>query len=263
MPTADEYIMSEAAGDLELARLRANEAWMDEHTKAQLDGTGIGRGWRSLEVAAGAGSIVRWLGERVGPTGGVTAVDINTRFLTDLPDNVTIVEHDITGGPPETDAYDVVHTRSLLAHVPDPAGVLGHLHAAVRPGGWLVVEEGDLGVFQFSGTGHAEEATSAMLGGSRRLQELGYADTFIGRRLPGLVHALGLTDVTCSTITGTGRNGEPAFLTMSLGWPTSRDHASAFGIDERGVEVLDEAFADPNSHLVVMTVFSMRGRRRS
>jgi hypothetical protein len=106
--------MDEAAGDRELARLRANETWMDEHTKSQLDATGLGPDWRCLEVAAGAGSIARWLGERVGPSGTVSAVDINTRFLTDLPANVTVVEHDITTGPPEPAAFDLVHSRSLL-----------------------------------------------------------------------------------------------------------------------------------------------------
>ena len=121
MPDSGDYIMNEAAGDRELARLRANETWMDEHTKSQLAATGLGSGWRCLEVAAGAGSIARWLGEFVGPAGTVCAVDVNTRFLRDLPTNVTVVEHDITTGPPEHAAFDLVHSRSLAG-------------ASVRPG---------------------------------------------------------------------------------------------------------------------------------
>src|SRR5262249_27222927 len=139
MHTTEQYIMAEAAGDLELARLRANEAWMDQHTTDQLDRTGLRAGWRCLEVAAGAGSIARWLHERVGPTGSVTALARDPRFLTELPAGMTVVEHDITNGPPAAEPYDLVHARSLLAHLPNPKQVLADLIAVVRPGGWLVV----------------------------------------------------------------------------------------------------------------------------
>jgi hypothetical protein len=72
---------------------------------------------------------------------------------------------------------------------------------------------------------------------------------------------LDLADVSCCTVTGTGRNGDPAFLTLALGWPSSREYAALLGMDERGVEVLDAVFGDPASHLVAMTLFSVCGRR--
>ena len=61
-PTGDEQTvvvpimrvtMNEAAGDRELARLRANETWMDEHTKSQLAATGLGSGWWATTTLPG------------------------------------------------------------------------------------------------------------------------------------------------------------------------------------------------------------------
>ena len=263
MPDSGDYIMNEAAGDRELARLRANETWMDEHTKSQLAATGLGSGWRCLEVAAGAGSIARWLGEFVGPAGTVCAVDVNTRFLRDLPTNVTVVEHDITTGPPEHAAFDLVHSRALLEHLSDPATALEQMCTAVKPGGWLVVESGDLGLLQFSGNDRADEATAAMHTLLQWARDAGYLDCYFGRRLPGMFRSLGLADVEVSTLTATGGYGDPAFLTLALGWTPGGDHLSAMGMemDDAAVGSIDAVFVDPASHLVLMTMFGSRGRR--
>src|SRR5437867_4191850 len=79
----------------ERTRLRGLEAWTDPLTIRQLEAVGVELGWRCADVGAGAGSIARWLSERVGPTGSVVATDRDPRLLTDLPANVEIVEHDI------------------------------------------------------------------------------------------------------------------------------------------------------------------------
>jgi hypothetical protein len=52
-------------------RLRALEATYDPVTKRRLAARGVADGWNCLEVGAGAGSIARWLGEQVGPTGEI------------------------------------------------------------------------------------------------------------------------------------------------------------------------------------------------
>ena len=51
--------------------------------------------------------------------------------------------HDILADPVEPARYDLVHCRALLCHLPDPARALGIMAAAVRPGGWLLVEDAD------------------------------------------------------------------------------------------------------------------------
>jgi SAM-dependent methyltransferase len=39
--------------------------------------------------------------------------------------------------------FDLVHARLVLVHVPDRAAALATMVAALRPGGWLLVEDAD------------------------------------------------------------------------------------------------------------------------
>ena len=76
-----DYIFDKNAEDRELGRLRLIEAAVDSDTIGLLEETGVTRGWSCLELGAGAGSIVEWLGTRVGQEGSVVAVDRKTAYL--------------------------------------------------------------------------------------------------------------------------------------------------------------------------------------
>src|SRR5262249_28340308 len=52
-------------------------------------------------------------------------------------------QHDLLGEPLAQAAFDVVHARNLLMHLPARLDALRRLLAAVRPGGWLAVSEPD------------------------------------------------------------------------------------------------------------------------
>src|SRR5262249_62061152 len=82
----------------------------------------------------------------VGPAGGVVAADMDPRFLRrgSLPSNVEIRTLNILTQAAEVQQYDLVYCRALLMNVPQPVVALAHLAAAVRPGGWLYLEEFDL-----------------------------------------------------------------------------------------------------------------------
>ena len=114
------YINADTEMETESARLGLLEASRDPGTMRQLEQLGVGPGWRCLEVGAGRGSIVRWLAEKVTPTGSVTAVDIDPRFLSDMPENVEVRALDIREDEVEAEAFDLVHCRALLMHLPDP-----------------------------------------------------------------------------------------------------------------------------------------------
>ena len=77
----ERYFASEADVEDEDTRLRLIEQASDPTTFAHLDRIGVGAGWRCLEVGAGGGSVAAWLGERVGPTGHVLALDLDLRHL--------------------------------------------------------------------------------------------------------------------------------------------------------------------------------------
>src|SRR5262245_39220167 len=91
------------AGD----RLASLAALYDSITRRHLDRLGIGPGLRCLEVGAGAGSIARFMQERVGPGGHVVATDIDTRWLTDsLPATVEVRCHDVGVDPLPDGEFD-------------------------------------------------------------------------------------------------------------------------------------------------------------
>jgi len=120
------------------------EQTFDPGTIRIIEALGIGEGWRCLEVGAGAGSVARWLSTRVGSTGQVVATDIDVRYLSALAGpNLSVLQHNIVSSPVTADTFDLVHARLLLDLLVERSVALDHLVAALRPGGWLVVEEFD------------------------------------------------------------------------------------------------------------------------
>jgi Methyltransferase domain/Subtilase family len=75
----------------------------------------------------------------------VTAVDINTVLLELLPaQNLTMGQLDVRTGELPAGAYDLVTCRALLHQIAEHApAVLARMAAAVKPGGWLLVQEPD------------------------------------------------------------------------------------------------------------------------
>jgi len=125
-------------------RFAALSAIFDANTKQYLASRGVASGWHCLEVGAGGGSIASWMCTRVGPAGLVVATDIETRFLQGPKSrNLEVLEHDITRDPLPARAFDLIHSRMVLMHLPDRDEVLPRLVTALKPGGWLVCEEFD------------------------------------------------------------------------------------------------------------------------
>ena len=125
-------------------RLTSLTALYDEGTVDLAVRLGLGPGWRCADVAAGTGTVARLFAERVGPGGRVLAVDVDTRFLEPLAtDVVEVAQADVTVTPLPHGSFDLVHARLLLEHLPVRDRLLRELAAAVRPGGWLLVEDFD------------------------------------------------------------------------------------------------------------------------
>jgi ubiquinone/menaquinone biosynthesis C-methylase UbiE len=122
------------------------EAVFDHATTRRLADLGVGAGWRCLEVGCGAGGVALWLAGRVGATGRVLATDLDTRFLAGhAQPNLDVQTHDITADALEPGSFDLAHTRNVLAHLPDRRRALDRMIDVVRPGGWILVEDTDVG----------------------------------------------------------------------------------------------------------------------
>jgi ubiquinone/menaquinone biosynthesis C-methylase UbiE len=188
--TEQRYFTSNEKDEVELNRLILLENIFDPTTIRHLEMIRVSEGWHCLEVGAGAGSVARWLSARVGPTGKVVATDIDIRFLRQLsvPD-LEIRQHDIIKDDLETGQYHLVHCRAVLMHLPEPEKGLKRMANAVRPGGWLLIEEADYGSVLSTDVTNpsAVTFTSTLRALYDFLRKKGTVDPYFGRRVRGLV----------------------------------------------------------------------------
>jgi SAM-dependent methyltransferase len=260
----EQYVLADAEHGAERARLDLLEAAHDPITQRRLRAVGVAPGWRCLEVGAGGGSIVRWLADQVGAAGAVVAVDINTRFLVDLPPNVEVREHDIRRDDFEPEAFDLVHCRSVLMHLPDKHQALVRMTAALRVGGWLCAEEGDWGLLTLGGhpdAAWANELRDRMLTAAQSVTPL---DLHAGRALPGLLAQLGFEDIDGYGVSMIARQGEPSFDRHRMDMGHVRGGALALNsATEAELDRFESILADPRAVLLGGTSVGVWGRKPS
>ncbi|SOD66856.1 Methyltransferase domain-containing protein [Streptomyces sp. 1222.2] len=180
-------------------RFDALAALFDASTFRHIDDLGIAPGWRCWEVGAGGPSVVRGLAERVGPTGHVLATDIDTSWLAAAAaPQVEPRRHDVAVDEPPQGPFDLVHARLVLVHVADRERALRVMADALRPGGWLLLEDADPALQPLicpDESGPRQRLANKLRHGFRRLLAERGAELSYGRRLPRLLRETGLTDV--------------------------------------------------------------------
>jgi len=125
-------------------RFAGLEACYDQSTFDYLSALGPGEGWRCWEIGAGGGSVVRWMAAQVGDSGSVLGTDLNLDWIdAEVPCQVELRRHDVTADEIPTSAYDLIHARLVLCHLPERDQVIRDLVEALASGGWLVLEEFD------------------------------------------------------------------------------------------------------------------------
>jgi cytochrome P450/SAM-dependent methyltransferase len=192
-----EYIFAGTEERDERERLGLLTDLLDPLQRDALSATGVGPGWRCLELGAGTGTISRWLAGRVGPDGEVVATDIDLRFLRGSNEpGLHVRRLDVQSDAWPDGGFDLVTVRSLLHHLPDWEEVVRRAAAALKPGGHFVAVEPDAG---------AAQANAAEI--QRRFWEVwaewalsAGIDYRIGHKLPAAVDVAGLS-LTSATLT--------------------------------------------------------------
>jgi SAM-dependent methyltransferase len=226
------------AWELARRRLALLEECHDEASFRRAAALGVGPDWDCLEVGAGRGSFARWLAARAR---SVLAVDLDARLLADLTaPNVEVRQLDVAAEELPHDAFDLVHTRLLLIHVPQRDEVLRKLVAALRPGGVLMVEEDDVYPIRATQGGAYREAWEAFLA---MTAAAGLADEW-ARGLPEQLDGLGLAGVEAELDGQLFRGGSAPAEFWSLTWLQARDRIAAMGIPPEVVDRGREALAD-------------------
>jgi SAM-dependent methyltransferase len=178
-------------------RMHALGRLYDPGSQRALTAAGIAPGWHCLEIGGGGGGVARWMAERVGATGSVLCTDIDPRHIAPSGlDNLHVVRHDAARDALPEEKFDLAHARLVLLHIPERAAVLEKMMAALKPGGWLVIEDFDTTSVLPDAAANPFEQRVETAEALRTFMIRGGVDARFGRSLHGRFRALGLTDVS-------------------------------------------------------------------
>jgi SAM-dependent methyltransferase len=196
--SSDEYLLDNRVSEAG-ERIAALSALFDPITFRHVDALGVGPGWRCWEVGAGGPSVQWGLAARVGPDGRVLATDIDVAWAAAAAGGpIEVRRHDVARDAPPDELFDLVHARLVLVHLSDRERALRSMIGALRPGGWLLVEDADPALQPLSVLDPvtAEDALGNKLRtGFRALLAERGVDLAYGRKLPRLLRAAGLREV--------------------------------------------------------------------
>jgi SAM-dependent methyltransferase len=203
---------------------------------------GIGPGASVVDVGAGPGFAATDLAEIVGPAGRVLALERSRRFLDVLEErarrlglaNIEAREQDVVEGGFGTGFADASWCRWLLSFVADPRRTIGHVAAALKPGGRAVFHEyADYRTWRTLPPDPEVERFQSLV--ERTWRDSGGV-TDIGLDLPGWLTAEGLEIVEIRPLIHVVRKGD--FMWQ---WPASFMASGAARMAELGYVEAGEA----------------------
>jgi SAM-dependent methyltransferase len=255
-PASPAYLLDHD-WEQEPRRLALLEHHADPTSVRRIAETGIGAGWRCLEVGAGRGSIASWLARQVGPQGRVTALDLETSLLGGLQEpNIEILCGDILDIELPESSFDLVHARLVLMHIPERQRALERMVSLLRPGGSLVLEELDWMALICDPNPERVALFRAFE------QALPSIDFECGRTLLGAAADAGLIDTAADFCVDVVEGATPLARFEQLSMQALRDQvlsagtATAEQIDARLTEL-----EDPDYRALGWTWIGVRGRR--
>lgn len=221
--------------DEEVARLGLQHRVWRPHVLDAFRRAGIGPGASVIDVGAGPGFASTDLAEIVGPSGNILAVERSRRFLDVLEDrarrlglaNIEALELDVAESGFGEGTADSSWCRWLLSFVSDPRRTVGHIAAALKPGGRAVFHEyADYGAWRTLPPDPDVERFRSFVVQSWR-DSGGEPD--IALRLPGWLNEEGLEIVEMRPLIHVSRKGD--FIWQ---WPASFMASGAKRLAELG-----------------------------
>ena len=197
MTSGEEYLLDNQqveAGQ----RFEALSVLFNPSTFRHARAVGLEPGWRVWEVGAGSPTVPTWFAQEVGPAGYVLATDIDPSWLNQDGASYQVRRHDVGTEPPPAGLFDLVHARLVLVHVRRREQALAAMVAALKPGGWLLLEDADPALQPLvcpDEAGVEQELANRIKLGFRTLLAQRGVDLAYGRKLPRLLRAAGLGEV--------------------------------------------------------------------
>ena len=192
------YSLGSSPGESQRLQRQAEELALE--SEALLDRIELRPGDSAIDLGCGPRGIIELLHARVSPGGRVIGLDSEPSHLAMASElvataglaDVEIVQADARCTGLLAGSFDLVHARTLLTTVPEPAQVLAEMVRLARPGGWVASLEPDA---EHSIYYPRHKAFDRL----RELFVVGFtrngADPLIGRRLGELYRQAGLEHV--------------------------------------------------------------------
>ncbi len=127
--------------------------------------------------------------------------------------------------PPPAGEFDLVHARLVLVHLPQREDVLRSMAAALRPGGWLLIEDFDSELLPLACVdvhGPTPALANKVRAAFRRVLTEHGADLTYARRLPRLLRVAGLVDVAADAYFAVGMPEAIALERANIGQTRDR-----------------------------------------
>jgi ubiquinone/menaquinone biosynthesis C-methylase UbiE len=184
----------------ESARLQRQADELAPESTTALDQTGLAPGQSALDLGCGPQGVLDLLADRVGSDGRVVGVDADPAHVALAKEfaagrgfaNVRVLMADARDTGLPSGSFDVVHARTLLVTVPEPAVVATEMVRLTRPGGWVASVEPDTEYMLCYPKNAAFDRISAFF---PPVFGRNGADPWIGRRVSELLREAGLEDI--------------------------------------------------------------------
>jgi SAM-dependent methyltransferase len=156
-------------------------------------------GERVLDVGCGSGVVTREMARRVAPRGRVVGCDTSAAILAlasklaataGVPDLIEWRQADCRALPFASDEFDAVLASTVLGHVPEAERAIREMVRVTRPGGRVGVFDFDADSFVIA---HPDRALTRRVVAA--MSDHAAVDSWLARRLPGILTDLGLVDV--------------------------------------------------------------------
>ncbi len=266
--TEKTYVL--AGQDSELDRLQLQARVWEPAGRQLLNEIGERRGARALDVGCGAMGWLRLLSEWVGTDGEVVGTDIDDGMLsaadrfvsTEGLRNVALIKDDLFASDLDPESFDLVHARFQMSPLGRAQEQMENYLRLVRPGGFLVVEDLDVGSWHFN-----PPPTPAVDELILRLKEFfeQWGDPHVGRRLPDLFRSFGIEASVRADVQALPP-GHP-YLSLPLQFATGLEKPlqSIVGADklEELREAAKEELEQPGRWGTTFTLLQAWGQRKS
>jgi ubiquinone/menaquinone biosynthesis C-methylase UbiE len=219
-------------------------------------------GDRVLDAGCGTGEDVRTLAATVGPSGRAIGVDRSAKMIAaarqrtmQTQSTVEFRVADARGLPFPDEAFDACRADRVLQHIENPLAALAEIVRVLRRGGRIVVSEPDWDALLIDAPDR--QATRRIV--DLRAERL--VNPYLGRRLPALLHRLGLEGIVIVPVTSVIERFEIADELLGLGEmareATDRGLISA----ARAADWLDylQAAGRAETFFASLTIFVVKG----